>query len=190
MGKITWEGPVSPDDPMFSNGPEFFSRPESKPSTKNTPPNPAEVTAGESPISPSPKDRSQIENSIATKERLSALESESRGLDPSESEKDSWHLLYQGTGSLSGNDWFEQVRYLGDERWLLSIEDDPAWLVEDSADAIEEAYSSNDLVDLLVNMDTADSEDGLERQQALLRIAIEVRATACIDLLRKQLNEV
>jgi hypothetical protein len=33
MGKLTYKGLVPPDDPMFSSGPEMFSRPESRPSS-------------------------------------------------------------------------------------------------------------------------------------------------------------
>ena len=36
MGKTTWRGPVPKDDPMFSGGPEIFSRPVSKPSSSGT----------------------------------------------------------------------------------------------------------------------------------------------------------
>ena len=33
MGKLTYKGLVPPDDPMFSSGPEMFSRSETKPSS-------------------------------------------------------------------------------------------------------------------------------------------------------------
>ena len=45
MGKITYKGLVPKDDPMFSNGPELFSRPAYKPSSKST----AKNTAGATP---------------------------------------------------------------------------------------------------------------------------------------------
>lgn len=37
MGKATYKGLVPKDDPMFSTGPELFSRPESNESSTNTP---------------------------------------------------------------------------------------------------------------------------------------------------------
>lgn len=43
MGKATYKGLVPPGDPIFSTGPELFSRPESNPSSKTT----SEVTTGE-----------------------------------------------------------------------------------------------------------------------------------------------
>lgn len=43
MGKATYKGLVPLGDPMFSTGPELFSRPESNPSSKTT----AANTAGE-----------------------------------------------------------------------------------------------------------------------------------------------
>lgn len=41
MGKLTYKGLVPKDDPMFSTGPELFSRPESNESSMNTPSNTA-----------------------------------------------------------------------------------------------------------------------------------------------------
>ncbi len=37
MGRATYKGLVPPYDPMFSTGPELFSRPESSASLRNTP---------------------------------------------------------------------------------------------------------------------------------------------------------
>ena len=45
MGKLTLAGFVPRDDPMFSTGPEIFSRPEYKPSSTST----AKSTTGATP---------------------------------------------------------------------------------------------------------------------------------------------
>jgi hypothetical protein len=41
-----------------------------------------------------------------------------------------WHIIYEGSGSITGNSWIEEVAYLGDEQWLLKLYDDPAWSFE------------------------------------------------------------
>ena len=46
MGKATYKGLVPPDDPMFSGGPQMFSRVESKPSPVTS----VSVTAGATPV--------------------------------------------------------------------------------------------------------------------------------------------
>ncbi len=48
MGKATYKGLVPPDDPMFSNGPEMFSRPESKPSSMTSASDTTGVTPAQS----------------------------------------------------------------------------------------------------------------------------------------------
>ncbi len=56
MRKITLIGPVPQDDPMFSSGPELFSRPESSASSRNTPASTARATLAKSaPASDSPE---------------------------------------------------------------------------------------------------------------------------------------
>jgi hypothetical protein len=46
MGKLTLRGPVPKDHPMFSGGPEVLSRPESRPSSKNS----LSATVGATPL--------------------------------------------------------------------------------------------------------------------------------------------
>lgn len=44
-----------------------------------------------------------------------------------------WQTYFEGSGSVTGNAWLEQVCYLGKEQWLVGLSDDIAW----SADGVE-----------------------------------------------------
>ena len=66
MGKLTWIGQVPPDDPLFSSGPEMFSRYEFRASSTSSPRN----TGGDTPVgskSPSRKKRSRQDERGKTK---------------------------------------------------------------------------------------------------------------------------
>ena len=99
-----------------------------------------------------------------------------------------WFLLSEGSGSVMGNNWTEQVCYLGEERWLLSVQDDPAFSVEEPVAEDPEEYSSADLVSWAVNMDTTDGAEAHHRVRALLKVARQVGATQCEGLLREALR--
>lgn len=58
MGKGTFKGFVPKDDPMFSTGPELFSRPEYKPSSTSS----AKSTTGATPAKPSSAEQTEPEN--------------------------------------------------------------------------------------------------------------------------------
>ena len=55
MGKATYKGLVPQDDPMFSTGPELFSRPESNESLTNTPTDTAGATPANSNLANAPE---------------------------------------------------------------------------------------------------------------------------------------
>lgn len=64
MGKATYIGPVPPGDPMFSSGPEMFSRRESSKSSMTSP----SATAGETPAdSTSPSTKSKQDETPKSK---------------------------------------------------------------------------------------------------------------------------
>lgn len=98
-----------------------------------------------------------------------------------------WHTLFEGSGSATGNDWLEEVCYLGDEQWLLSLRDDPAWSGDELDVQEPEDHTSASLVEWVVDMDGADEDEDRPRTQALLEIAVEEGAKECEALLREHL---
>lgn len=100
-----------------------------------------------------------------------------------------WHILFEGTGSATGNDWLEEVCYLGDEQWLLSLRDDPAWSAEDLDVQEPEEHTSVSLASWVIDMDCTDGDDDLSRTNALRGIAAEEGATECVAALRTYLKE-
>jgi hypothetical protein len=98
-----------------------------------------------------------------------------------------WHTIFEGSGSLSGNDWFEDVCYLGQEQWLLSLYDDPAWSSDDQNAQEPEHHTSASLAAWVIDMDLVDA-DGFPRTEALLDVAIDVGATECVAVLRSLLD--
>ena len=96
-----------------------------------------------------------------------------------------WQLLYTGTGSVTGNDWLEEVCYLGQEKWLLSHRDDPAWSIGEVEVQEPDEKSSAELAVWVQDMDAADGEEAPLRVQSLLKIATEVGAPECVAILRR-----
>jgi hypothetical protein len=96
-----------------------------------------------------------------------------------------WHVLYNGSGSVSGNEWIEEVCYLGEEQWLLSLRDDPAWSMSEVDVQEPEERSSAELASWVANMDSTDEGEGHPRVDALLVIATEVGADQCAALLQQ-----
>lgn len=107
-------------------------------------------------------------------------------LKPRSEASSEWHLIFQGSGSLTGNDWTEEVCYLGKEQWLLSLRDDPAWSTSEQTEQAEQRTSAS-LAEWVADMDTVDDE-GFPRVEALLDIAVEIGATECAELLRTFLS--
>lgn len=99
-----------------------------------------------------------------------------------------WHTLFEGSGSATGNDWLEEVCYLGEEQWLLSLRDDPAWSGEDLEVQEPEEHTSASLASWVIDMDCTDEDDDLPRTHALLEIATEEGATECVAVLRAYLD--
>lgn len=98
-----------------------------------------------------------------------------------------WHTIFEGSGSLSGNSWYEEVCYLGQESWCLSICDDPAFSSEDLSEESTEQHSSSTLVAWCFEMDEADNE-GFSRLESLAVVAAEVGATECVELIQDLLK--
>ena len=100
-----------------------------------------------------------------------------------------WQIIYEGSGSVTGNSWFEEVAYLGNERWLLRLYDDPAWSLEPEEPMESERKTSRGLVDWVLSIDSAGTEDAFEkpRQKALYDIAISAGAERCVELLKEEL---
>lgn len=95
-----------------------------------------------------------------------------------------WHLLFEGTGSVTGNDWLEEVCYLGQEKWLLVVRDDPAWSGPDAQAQDQAKYSSLALANWVVDMDGAGEDNGSARVHALLEVATAEGAKECEAALR------
>lgn len=57
MGKLTLRGPVPKDDPMFSGGPEVFSRIDRTPSTNS----PGAAGGGKPPGGPTPQPAAPVQ---------------------------------------------------------------------------------------------------------------------------------
>jgi hypothetical protein len=96
-----------------------------------------------------------------------------------------WYELFQGSGSASGNSWIEEVCYLGQEQWMLSLRDDPLWTFDSSAFSAQEPddHSSSSLVNWVIDMDATDDDVERTRCHALLAIAEAVGAVQCAALL-------
>jgi len=101
-------------------------------------------------------------------------------------QESNWHTIFQGSGSLTGNDWTEEVCYLGHEQWLLSLRDDPAWSISELTEQAEQRSSAS-LAEWVADMDTVDAE-GCPRVESLLDVAVQVGAIQCEDLLRTFLS--
>jgi hypothetical protein len=99
-----------------------------------------------------------------------------------------WHVLYNGTGSVTGNDWIEEVCYLGEEKWLLSLRDDAAWSMYDVDVQEPEERSSADLAAWVEDMDSTDGGETYQRVESLLEISTEVGAGECAALLQQFLQ--
>lgn len=98
-----------------------------------------------------------------------------------------WDTLFEGSGSASGNDWLEEVCYLGEEQWLLSLRDDPAWSGGDIDVQEPEEHTSATLAAWVIDMDCTDGDDDQPRVLALLEIAAAEGAKECEALLRAHL---
>ncbi len=92
-----------------------------------------------------------------------------------------WHIIYEGTGSLSGNDWIEEVAYLGNERWLLKLYDDPAFSFEPEPPMEPEEKSTEELVAWVKEIDDVSNED--HRQLALYKASKLAGSSQCAQLL-------
>ena len=99
-----------------------------------------------------------------------------------------WEVIYEGDGSVTGNSWFEEVRYLGGEAWLLWLHDDPAYAQSELVDNGPEERSSVDLTEWVIDMDQTDDNPDYPRVNALLEIAESVGAHQCSDTLRAFLS--
>ena len=96
-----------------------------------------------------------------------------------------WHVIFAGSGSVTGNDWLEEVCYVGQERWLLRVRDDPAWSFDPIEEELEhEEKSSAELVEWVRSIDTAGMEATLERRRNLHDVAVAVGAGQCAALLQ------
>jgi hypothetical protein len=96
-----------------------------------------------------------------------------------------WHIIYEGSGSITGNSWIEEVAYLGDEQWLLKLYDDPAWSFEPEEPMQPEEKNSEELVDWVKSIDSASNKDSFARprQKSLYEVAKNLGATRCVKLL-------
>lgn len=95
-----------------------------------------------------------------------------------------WDTYFNGTGSVTGNGWIEEVCHLGDERWLLRMRDDPAWSLGELDVGAPEAHTSESLVLFVVRMDLSDSDLDLPRTHCLLDVASRVGASHCERMLQ------
>jgi hypothetical protein len=103
-----------------------------------------------------------------------------------------WHIIYEGSGSLAGNNWFEEVAYIGNEKWLLRSIEDPAWPSFEPQEPIgPDEKTSAELVSWVKWIDSTDPADSIEkpRQKALYEVAKNIGVTRCADLLQQLLNE-
>ena len=99
-----------------------------------------------------------------------------------------WENIYEGDGSFTGNSWFEKVRYLGGEAWLLWLHDDPAYALSELVDNGPEERSSIGLAEWVIDMDQTDDNPDYPRVNALLEIAESVGARQCSGALRAFLS--
>jgi hypothetical protein len=96
--------------------------------------------------------------------------------------------IFNSSGSATGNAWTEEVSYLGQEKWLLRLRDDPAFSSDIASDQDVEERSSANLVEWVIDMDQVDGEE-FHRVHALLDAAKEVGSVECATLLQRFLNE-
>jgi len=99
-----------------------------------------------------------------------------------------WHVIYEGSGSITGNSWIEEVAYLGNEQWLLRIYDDPAWSFDPDEPMLPEKKTSDELVTFVASIDAVGGEDALPRQKSLYDAAIRSGAIQCIELLKESIS--
>lgn len=99
-----------------------------------------------------------------------------------------WEVIYEGDGSLTGNSWFEKVRYLGGEAWLLWLHDDPAYAQSELVDNGPEEQSSMDLAEWVIDMDQTDDNPDYPRVNALLEIAESVDSKECASALKAYIS--
>jgi hypothetical protein len=92
--------------------------------------------------------------------------------------------IFNGSGSATGNGWTEEVSYLGQEKWLLRLRDDPAFSSDVASDQDVEERSSANLVEWVIDMDQVDGDE-FHRVHALLDAANEVGAVECATLLQR-----
>ena len=96
-----------------------------------------------------------------------------------------WQLLFSGSGSVTGNDWLEEVCYLGQEQWLLSLRDDPVWCMGEVEIQEPDAKTSAELAMWVQDMDSADGDERHFRVRSLLKIATGVGAKECAAILER-----
>lgn len=102
--------------------------------------------------------------------------------------KSEWYVLYNGSGSVSGNDWLEEVCYIGQGQWLLSLRDDPAWSLGEVSVQEPEERTSAELASWVVDMDSTDGEGSFPRVETLLTIATQVGDSQCAAPLHRFLR--
>ena len=101
-----------------------------------------------------------------------------------------WHVIFEGSGSITGNGWLEEVCYVGDEQWLLRLRDDLVWSLGPVEEVPEhEGKSSAELVAWVRSIDTAGKETTQERRRALYNVAVEVGAAQCAAMLQHVLSQ-
>jgi len=100
-----------------------------------------------------------------------------------------WHVLYNGAGSVSGNDWLEEVCYVGQGQWLLSLRDDSAWSLGEVEVQEPEERTSAELASWVQDMDSTDGEGIYSRVESLLAIATRVGDSHCAALLHRFLQD-
>lgn len=99
-----------------------------------------------------------------------------------------WFIIFEGSGSTTGNRWLEEVCYLGKELWLLSLRDDPAWSFSEILVQEPEERSSANLAAWVIDMDTIDGDEAYPRVTELLEIATKVGADRCVVILNEFLH--
>lgn len=100
-----------------------------------------------------------------------------------------WHVIFNGSGSVTGNDWIEEVCYLGNEEWLLRLYDDPIWSLSPAAQEQCDQKTSSKLVEWVRLIDTAEFEENFDRRRTLLEIADNVGAEQCTQMLKAELSK-
>lgn len=101
-----------------------------------------------------------------------------------------WRVIYEGDGAVDGGNWFEEVTYLGNERWLIRLYDDPAWAFDAEEPMEPEEKSTEELVAWVRSIDSANAEDAAKRarERALLEAAKAVGDKKCVALLTRSLS--